>query len=356
MTTLQQVDSSSQVLALRFGQRDSVSELAQRILDFLPGAKDVPAEGRLALAQIALAHGLDPFLGEVWAIPQRERETNRVIGFQLMIGIAGWRAHAHRSGSYAGRVFQLCTPEERKMLGCLPDDLAMKCIITRRAAGQHPMNFDGYGIFRTGKERTKMNPLQCVRTRAERDAMKSAFPLGLSGGMMGAPVRVVDEGTGEIIDGGFSPTDQPVEPVADSFPAPTEQVPEESETTTPTDENARPYSPDVLKAKLSTHAEVFEVGGREATKAQRGLFASMLEQCFAPDTDAEKKRRGVQLFLFGTSSATNISHAQILAGLRWLNVAKDEDGHYAPDALAVREAQAVWALAEVGIFSGGTNE
>jgi hypothetical protein len=67
----------------------------------------------------------------------------------------------------------------------------------RRRTGEHPVEFDGYGIYRQG-ERTKMNPLQCVRYRAERDAMKAAFPISLN--IHGEKVSVVDD-NGEIING-----------------------------------------------------------------------------------------------------------------------------------------------------------
>jgi hypothetical protein len=67
----------------------------------------------------------------------------------------------------------------------------------RRKTGQQPMEFDGYGLFRKG-EWTKMNPLQCVRLRAERDAMKAAFPIALH--VPGGRVSIVDE-SGEIING-----------------------------------------------------------------------------------------------------------------------------------------------------------
>lgn len=137
----------------RFGERAEVEELSKRILDFLPGAKDIPPEARLALAQIAVMHDLDPFTGEVWAIPEKDRETREVVGFRLMIGMAGWRANAHRSNEYVGRAFYSCTPEERKALGAGPNDLVIRCIVTRRKTGQPSMVFDGYGLFRAGERR-----------------------------------------------------------------------------------------------------------------------------------------------------------------------------------------------------------
>lgn len=175
----------------------SVTDLADRLADFLPGARDLPKEARMTLAQIGLMHRLDPFTGEIWAIPQRDRNSGQVIGFSIMVGIAGWRASAHRSGEYWGRRFEKCSEEERGWLGAGPKDLAIKCIIARRKTGEHPVEFDGFGLYRQG-ERTKMNPLQCVRYRAERDAMKAAFPISLNIG--NAKVQIVDD-NGEVING-----------------------------------------------------------------------------------------------------------------------------------------------------------
>lgn len=184
-------------------ERSKVIEFEQRIEEFLPGARDVPKPIRLAMAQIAIAHGLDPFVKEVWPIPQKNR-SGEITGWDLMIGIAGWRAAAWRSNEYWGRRFEKCSTEERQWLGAQQSDIAIRCIVMRRRTGQKPMEFDGYGLFKTGHEFTKMNPLQCVRNRAERDAMKAAFPISLP---VGVHVHVADEETGEIING--SPDDGP---------------------------------------------------------------------------------------------------------------------------------------------------
>lgn len=178
-------------------ERNKIVEFEQRIAEYLPGSQNVPKPIRLAMAQIAIAHGLDPFLKEVWPIPQKNRNGD-ITGWDLMIGIAGWRAAAWRSNEYWGRRFEKCSIEERQWLGAQSSDIAIKCIVMRRRTGQKPMEFDGYGLFRTGHEFSKMNPLQCVRNRAERDAMKAAFPISLP---IGVSVRVADEETGEVING-----------------------------------------------------------------------------------------------------------------------------------------------------------
>jgi hypothetical protein len=346
---------TDKALALRFGDRAEVGELAQRIFDFLPGARDVPPEGRLALAQIAIAHGLDPFTGEVWAIPQRNR-NGEVIGFRLMVGIAGWRAHAHRSSEYCGRVFRDCTPEERAALGAGSGDLAVRCIITRRKTGQHAMQFDGYGLFRRG-EATKMNPLQAVRLRAERDAMKASFPLSLSVGVA-APVSIVDE-TGEVIDGEAVTSEAEAEsgePITYGAIVVNVQPRNSNGAAAGSEEAGKParlYPPEILKAKLAERAEANARG--EVNSKQRGLFVGKLAEVFAPDPEADAKRRAVVHWLFGVESSKDLTAPQVLAGLEWLKLTKDESGDYRVDAMAEREARLVFeqAMKEAeGVRSG----
>jgi hypothetical protein len=173
--------------------------LANRIAEFLPQSKTLPKDTRLTIAQIALAHRLDPFLGDIWAIPEKGKVNGEwaVTGYRIMIGISAWRRSAHDTGEYWGRRYEKVTAEERGWLGAGPNDLAIKCIVMRRKSGQQPMEFDGFGIFRAG-ESSKMNPLQCVRLRAERDALKSAFPIGFGGGAI--KIGVADD-AGEEING-----------------------------------------------------------------------------------------------------------------------------------------------------------
>lgn len=179
-----------------------VNDLADRIAEFLPQSRQLPKDTRLTIAQIALAHRLDPFLGDIWAIPERGKVGGEWVttGYRIMIGITAWRRAAQDSGEYWGRHFEKATDEERKWLGVGPNDLAMRCIIYRRKTGQQPCEYDGFGVFKAG-EPSKMNPLQCVRLRAERDALKGAFPIGFGGGSV--KIGVADD-TGEEINGDVS--------------------------------------------------------------------------------------------------------------------------------------------------------
>lgn len=209
--------------------RQKVNDLAERIAEFLPGAKTVPIETRKAMAQIALMHRLDPFLGDIWPIPDRKKVNGEWVtaGYKIMIGITAWRRSAHDTEEYWGRRFEKCDAEERAWLGVGTNDLAIKCIVMRRKTGQQPMEFDGYGVFRKD-ESSKMNPLQCVRLRAERDALKAAFPIGFGGGAV--KIGIADD-HGDEINGdvshewelvGSAPESHDAQPDAVSNEPPTE--------------------------------------------------------------------------------------------------------------------------------------
>ena len=51
-----------------FGERDEIKELGFRLQKMMPSAQSFTVDEALAVAQIAHAHALDPFNGEVWWI------------------------------------------------------------------------------------------------------------------------------------------------------------------------------------------------------------------------------------------------------------------------------------------------
>jgi hypothetical protein len=190
---------TQEIVTYSSNEIEQVKDLEQRIVDFLPGAKDVPHDVRMAMAQISIAHGLDPWLKEVWPIPVKK--NGQIVGWELMIGISGWRNAAHRSNEYWGRRFERVSDEERKWLAAGPNDLVVRCIVMRRKTGQQPAEFDGYGVA-SPTEFSKMNKFQLARLRAERDAMKAAFPISSP---MGVTLTAVDD-DGQAINGDHGPS------------------------------------------------------------------------------------------------------------------------------------------------------
>lgn len=177
-----------------WGNRDDVRELDNRLQATLPGGQKLATNERIALAQAALAHKLDPLNGEIWMIPGRG----------LMVGIKGLRKKAHEQvkGNYWVDFRQIVNIEERQALGIPDAALAFEArlydtenIMTYSAAfekmkqlpwdviksiiGDKPYTV-GLGVLKH-EEQTKMQRAQCAMKRAEADAIKRRFdvPFGV---------------------------------------------------------------------------------------------------------------------------------------------------------------------------------
>ena len=177
--------------------RDNVRELASRLKLMTPGGSKLGENELLALAQGAVAHGLDPLNGEIWMIPGRG----------LMVGVKGLRKKAREQvqGNFWIDFREIVNPEERKRLGIGDGAMAfeahlfdsenirtyaetverlMKAGIPWEAVkdmvGAKPYSI-GLGILKPG-ENTKMERVQCAMKRAEADALKRRFdvPFGIA--------------------------------------------------------------------------------------------------------------------------------------------------------------------------------
>lgn len=175
--------------------RATLLDLSKRISVMLPGGNKLNDGERFALAQIAAMHGLDPFNGEVWYIPERGP----------MIGIKGLRKKARQQvqGNFWVE-FRELDEAERARYGIEPNALAFEARLfdsenirtycsmveqmtksgvpwetVREMIGDKPYT-SGIGVLRQS-ERTKMERVQCAMKRAEADAIKRRFdvPLGI---------------------------------------------------------------------------------------------------------------------------------------------------------------------------------
>ena len=168
-----------------YGDLAQVREMTKRLLAMLPSAKDLGPAGAGALAQTSLAMGLNPFVGEVWAIPQSGGT------YAIMVGIKGLRAKAHAqarqdNGYYTVHIRSV-REDEIEGMQINPGDIVRACdlYVSGDRARRHfefigkVLPFTGIGVYRSG-ERTKMNPLQVARKRAEAEAIKMAFDVPLS--------------------------------------------------------------------------------------------------------------------------------------------------------------------------------
>jgi hypothetical protein len=199
-----------------WGAREDLREIARRVQLMAPGGKKLAEGEALALAQGAIAHGLDPFNGEIWYIP----------GAGLMAGIKGLRKAARKQieGNFWTEFEEITDPDQRDLLMIPERALAYRCLIrdseTLRAysgawkelreqgipdnmipelLGRKPYCM-GIGYVKAG-EPTKMDPVQVAMKRAEADALKRRFDL---------PFAVASEpNDGAIINGDWHEQDEP---------------------------------------------------------------------------------------------------------------------------------------------------
>lgn len=324
-------DGNGQSTALApWGSRTEVREIDERIKLMLPNADRLNQSQRMALAQASIMHGLDPFNGEIWMIPNHG----------LMIGIKGLRKKAHQQvkGNYWVEFSEIIDLDQRKRWGIPSDALAFEARLfdsenirtfteavgklldakipweaVQKMTGSKPYT-TGVGVLR-GHEKTRMERVQCAMKRAEADATKRRFdvPFGIE----------INVDTEEAIEGEWAENvDAQIEP---------DDVPLE-----------RPLLPDQLRDALHAKADKFNSDDPVDGKT-RGIVAGNIEQCFAGESNTKEKRYHLLDYLFGVTSMKSVSDSQTLALKAWLNAKPDTGGHWTPDGMAIEEAQSVIA-------------
>lgn len=111
---------------------------------------------------------------------------------------------------------------------------------------------------------------------------------------------------------------------------------------------ARPYAPEMVRAKLADRAKNHP---GDCSEKQRGLLVMMLEKCFAGEEGSTgtvaDKRKAVIKFLAGHSSVKDIPGEMVKAMLSdWLKPQVDSGGDYQPDADAIREAHMIYGKSQ----------
>lgn len=223
-----------------WGNREELREIARRVQMMAPGGKKLQENEALALAQGAVAHGLDPFNGEIWYIP----------GAGLMAGIKGLRkaARLQIDGNFWPEFEEIRNPDDRAAFMIPEGALAFRCIIrdsnTLRAysdawaamrekgipaeiiptiVGKRPY-VEGIGYVKRG-ESTRMDPVQVAMKRAEADALKRRFDL---------PFAIPSE-PNDVIDGDWAEAERPagdLQADIDALYGPEETKPAAEETRT----------------------------------------------------------------------------------------------------------------------------
>ena len=99
------IEKAENTSLANFGGRDPIKEIALRLKTMMPNAQKFTDNEAHAVAQVAYAHDLDPFNGEVWGIKGGSGEW-----YGVMVGIKGIRKGAKREAKKESSIYWLDTP------------------------------------------------------------------------------------------------------------------------------------------------------------------------------------------------------------------------------------------------------
>ncbi len=328
-----------------FASKNEITEMQGRLLEAMPGSRKLEPSQAMALAQIALAHGLDPFTGDIWWIP----------GSGAMIGIKGLRKEASRGirkeadeaglayGSYWGIATRIVDP---KTIAAGDEDLAYKYELRDTVSiAAHAnslkryldmeMDLDqaiaivgpaptvvGYGIYKKG-EATKMQPTEAALKRAEAHALKQRFNVEFN----------IEVGNGDMIEGDF----------IEQEPRSEEAILADIGIDKPKVQKLpRPVEPDMLRVGLHTRAREWANKDAKAPAKLRQQLAINLSSLFKEQgntADQKNARHAFTTFIFGVPSTSDIAANEVHALLQWIDMKQDKESEeWIPSMDAVKEA------------------
>jgi hypothetical protein len=213
----------------QFGERDDIREMADRLIKMIPGSSKFSKDEALTVAQVAVAHKLDPFNGEVWGLKGKDNVWRGV-----MVGIKGLRKLARvQAGDEGGTYwieFRRANPGQYKAdenatvyEAYLRDTVTMQAygnsihILTTsgvpyaeaaKMLGPAPVAI-GIGIVKPD-EVSRMPHHQLARKRAEADAIKQRYDVRLGDKVIiDAEVDEAEEGTWNEPQSEQTTTDKP---------------------------------------------------------------------------------------------------------------------------------------------------
>ncbi len=103
----------------------------------------------------------------------------------------------------------------------------------------------------------------------------------------------------------------------------------------------RPYPPATVKQRMLDYAAKAEKNKWTISDGARNMLAPNLEKLFLGDPAAEDKRHAILNFVFGVTSAKDLSMSQACALSKWMNYQQVDGGDWLPDPHAVEEAKAM---------------
>ena len=147
---------------------DEARALAQRLMPQFP--KDLTNEQALEVARVALAYGLDPFLGEL--IPYQGRPY---LTFDGRIRIAD------RHPAYDGYDLVPVTGEELDALRPQQGESIWKCVVYRKDRSRPTIAYGRAGGPHEKNPLAKQDPVTMAQKRAIHRALRAAFPVPIPG-------------------------------------------------------------------------------------------------------------------------------------------------------------------------------
>lgn len=310
-----------------YGSKSEVRSLASRIMNLHPSAKQIGERGALLLAQLGIALGLNPLPGTGHISAWIDKDGRLCVH----IGLEGRMSLARRDSSFSvnTRPMRAEEIEEHGIAqgdrGAIAELFRHDLIREMQSLGLPIKPVIGIGIATKGEYIAKGRSLAWrASQRAIKDALRAAYSFSLPSELAGA-IKVTDNESQVpqgVIEGEFS-----------------EAKAETPEPTTEAQPEARPYSPEALRAYIAELSAKHE--GKTVNQKQRGLLVGKLNEIFAPADDAEAKRKVLTRYLFGTESSKDLTPSQVIASLEWLNMTQDSGGEWLIDSLAIVEAKSV---------------
>jgi hypothetical protein len=215
----------------QFGDRDSIREMAERIQKMMPGTTNLNPTEALTVAQVAVAHGLDPFNGEVWGL---KSETGKWYG--VMVGIKGLRKNARIQAANEGGTYWTEPPArvDPKKYGqpenAVVYEIYLRDTVTMQAYGKSLKCLTDAGIpyaeaismigkapvwvgvgIATADERSKMGIHARAKKRAEAEAIRQRYDVQFQG------AQIADDDDEPDAPAGPSPLPEVEQPIEGQF-------------------------------------------------------------------------------------------------------------------------------------------
>jgi len=186
------------------GDRDQIAAIHSRLASMMQLPADVPADVIWAAAQIAAAHHLDPFVGELYIMPTGKKQNAQgvwVEQYRAHVGVKGLRKIAREQANFTAKPTLMEDGEVQRYRRDMyhPDDIGVRCTLWRldvarecKDAGIPYEPVVGVGFWRTKAQWSKKDSAwmadnipntwtaqQVAEKRAEINAIKLAYDLVL---------------------------------------------------------------------------------------------------------------------------------------------------------------------------------